>query len=455
MAEQDHYKILGLPRTASKEEIKKAFKKKALELHPDKNPGGEAEFKKLNHAYSILSDARQKAEYDRKHQPFGSFSGGHTRTTRSHTTNSYHSSAFPHSGYRKHSHPNPTSSSSSSHHTHTNTAERMEREKREAEQRRAYFNGGADFATWYKQKQKEMEEAEEVAKHATDKRRAEDERRRKAEEREAEDRQRREVEAQREAERRRTQARAEEEARRREYERREAERIERETREKHARALRDQQAAAADAEKHLQDVQKARDEEKKEREKQQAERVNVPSMDHAKAAELRAAREARAKQYEQDKIDAEVRIQKIKRDQQEEEYMEQRKKEKEREEAEQERAAALQREAAEREQEDLMEKEKREADEARKKRYFELEKKSKKFMQEVQDGQRKHREDILRMKEETQRMEEAAKAALEALRSEKMKIAMGLGGNPARYAQVLNGIIGGGAESIEGVKASA
>lgn len=64
MANEDYYKILGVGKSASQDEIKRAFRKKAHELHPDK--GGDAEqFKKVNEAYQVLSDEQKRAQYDR------------------------------------------------------------------------------------------------------------------------------------------------------------------------------------------------------------------------------------------------------------------------------------------------------------------------------------------------------------------------------------------------------
>ena len=67
MAKRDYYEVLGVSKTASADEIKKAYKKLALQYHPDRNPDNkeaEEKFKEVAEAYSILSDADKKARYD-------------------------------------------------------------------------------------------------------------------------------------------------------------------------------------------------------------------------------------------------------------------------------------------------------------------------------------------------------------------------------------------------------
>ncbi len=67
---KDYYQILGIPKSASKEEIKKAFRKLAHKYHPDKGGGDESKFKEVNEAYQVLSDDRKRAEYDSYGQTF-------------------------------------------------------------------------------------------------------------------------------------------------------------------------------------------------------------------------------------------------------------------------------------------------------------------------------------------------------------------------------------------------
>ncbi|MCF6509888.1 molecular chaperone DnaJ, partial [Blastococcus sp. MG754426] len=77
--EKDYYGALGVPQDADAAAIKKAYRKLATELHPDKNPGNteaEARFKEVSEAYDVLSDPKRRGEYDDARRLFGAGGAG-------------------------------------------------------------------------------------------------------------------------------------------------------------------------------------------------------------------------------------------------------------------------------------------------------------------------------------------------------------------------------------------
>ncbi|MCA9363577.1 molecular chaperone DnaJ [Candidatus Kaiserbacteria bacterium] len=73
---KDYYQILGLNKGASKDEVKKAFRKMAAKYHPDKKTGDEEKYKEVTEAYAVLGDDKKKAEYDTYGQAFQGAGGG-------------------------------------------------------------------------------------------------------------------------------------------------------------------------------------------------------------------------------------------------------------------------------------------------------------------------------------------------------------------------------------------
>src|SRR4051812_19521297 len=81
MAQQDYYAVLGVPASASQDEIKKQYRKLAAKHHPDKNPNDPKAadtFKAISEAYQTLGDAEKRKQYDQMRQlgAFGGFGGG-------------------------------------------------------------------------------------------------------------------------------------------------------------------------------------------------------------------------------------------------------------------------------------------------------------------------------------------------------------------------------------------
>ena len=80
MEKRDYYEVLGVSKSTDEQDIKKAYRKKARELHPDANPGdpeAENQFKEVSRAYEVLSDPDTRSRYDRfGEQGLGAAGGG-------------------------------------------------------------------------------------------------------------------------------------------------------------------------------------------------------------------------------------------------------------------------------------------------------------------------------------------------------------------------------------------
>lgn len=96
---RDYYEILGLSKDSSVEDIKKTYRKLALQYHPDRNkePGAEEKFKEISEAYAVLSDAEKRAQYDRFGHDAVAWRYGNYRAFHSHSakTRSCRQTALP------------------------------------------------------------------------------------------------------------------------------------------------------------------------------------------------------------------------------------------------------------------------------------------------------------------------------------------------------------------------
>ena len=79
MSKRDYYEVLGVSKDASADEIKKAFRKAAVQHHPDKEGGDETKFKEINEAYEVLKDSQKRQRYDQfGHAGVGGNGGGYS-----------------------------------------------------------------------------------------------------------------------------------------------------------------------------------------------------------------------------------------------------------------------------------------------------------------------------------------------------------------------------------------
>ena len=95
MSSGDYYSILGVQRTASAEEIKKAYRNLAFKYHPDRNPDNKAAeemFKKITEAYDVLGDEKKRAQYDRYGSSSNSYENAYSYNTSGSYSNYYRNS---------------------------------------------------------------------------------------------------------------------------------------------------------------------------------------------------------------------------------------------------------------------------------------------------------------------------------------------------------------------------
>ena len=147
----DYYKVLGVGKDASEEEIKKAYRKLARQYHPDRNAGdkkAEERFKEISQAHDVLSDPDKRKAYDRGTGPFGGFAGGFDPSSFSGGFGDILSDLFGRSGAdaRRRPRPGRRSRRATAPGPRPRSGDRGLAELRPGGQRRAGAAGGADLA---------------------------------------------------------------------------------------------------------------------------------------------------------------------------------------------------------------------------------------------------------------------------------------------------------------------
>ncbi|TPP41871.1 DnaJ domain family protein [Leishmania donovani] len=379
MDKQDYYTILGISRTANKDAIRQAYKLKALQLHPDKNPNGEAIFKLVVNAYQTLNDPTKRSAYDRELTRRDRGFGAHQFRQAAPQPSS--PAAYPSSSYG--------ADAGASRKPRYATDEQLFKDAYEQYKKSPFsatpdggfrgVNSEGTFAEWFKKKQEELRRAEEVTKAKAEyAKNLEREEKRRAEE-------------WRDMQRRREEEREEE-------------------------VQREQQA---DVERHLRDLASQKRELAEERRRLAEERAEVTNL----AAEHRFTRDMAHKQRGQELADAVRRADAKVREAQEQQMLheanerakaEERAREEKLKRAEEERALE-----AERARERQRQKEAEAAEQERNRTTAELGEQRKRVIAQMMSERRRHEEEVSAMRRETDRIEAEMKAKLEALRAAK------------------------------------
>ncbi|CBH16686.1 chaperone protein DNAj, putative [Trypanosoma equiperdum] len=430
MQQADYYAILGVPRTASKDGIREAYKLKALELHPDKNPEGEAIFKLVVNAYQILRSPTKRRKYDQEI--------GLREVRRDGPTARAHNVPRPNATERAANAAGPVPNSYG---TRTSRANPMSEEKlfedifmqytkgtyggsapnskNNCEGFRRPGNSETSFSEWFKRKQEELRQAEEVCKAKLDyAKQLETEEKKRAEEwRNLQEK--REREREEELERERARMAWEEENRRREREAATRQHKAEQEKQKMAEYAEFQKKQQVDLDTHLKELATKKRELEEERRRLATEKEQAQQD----TTEQERSRRERQRQREQDIASelqkAELKIIEALAQQAQHEASEKAREAKRKQEEE----ARLRQEELQRQEEQHQEETLRqltaEQEEARLKATRELDGKRKALLEQIVLERQRHQDDVEAMRRETDRIEAEMQAKLDALREAK------------------------------------
>lgn len=426
MATTDHYNLLGVHRQASRDDIRAAYKGKALALHPDKNPNGEALFKLVVNAYQTLMSPTKKCVYDRDYDLKESRRpayGAPPRSTSPATKGAYQHQAQPSSRGPSEPHQSKFTTNEqlfkdaySQYKTGTNAGYNADAKNTG---RKYYEEAQGNFGDWFKKKQDELKQHEEHLRAKADfAKKLEEEEREKAEawRRMQRDRERdREHEMEREKERRRREM----EAIRKEQEAQQREERNQAAYAKVKEFTEAQKRQQVELEKHLSDLSVQKEELRAQKEKLSRERQEAE-----KSARVDERGKAERQRRRDEDIAEEMRMAEAKIRQTREynvQYEAEQRAASERRKLEDERAVQEQidRDERQRREEAAQDAAERARSEERKVQASNIGAQRKKVMDSMMNERKKHEEEVLAMRRETDRIEAEMKAKLEALRAAK------------------------------------
>jgi curved DNA-binding protein CbpA len=428
MSSADHYNLLGVHRQASRDDIRAAYKGKALALHPDKNPNGEALFKLVVNAYQTLMSPTKKCVYDRDYDLKESRRPAYGAPPRSSSPSTAGRGAY------QHAQPSSRGPAEQAYQSKFTTNEQLFKDaysqyktgtnagyNADAKNtgRKYYEEAQGNFGDWFKKKQDELKVHEEHLRAKADfAKKLEEEEREKADawRRMQRDRERdREHEMEREKERRRR----ENEAIRKEQETQQREERNQAAYAKVKEFTEAQKRQQVELERHLSDLSVQKEELRAQKEKLSRERLEVE-----KSARVDERGKAERQRRRDEDIAEEMRMADAKIRQTREHnvrYEEEQRAVSERRKMEEERAVQEQIERDERQRRDdaAQDAADRARSEERKIQASNIGAQRKKVMDSMMNERKKHEEEVQAMRRETDRIEAEMKAKLEALRAAK------------------------------------
>lgn len=423
MEKQDYYSVLGIHRSATRDTIRKAYKLKALELHPDKNPEGEAVFKQVVNAYQTLNDPSARSAYDReltRHERGFAVPRRYPHNPPQPPPASSAATPFPRNAARDGASRKPQYASDEQ--LFKDAYDQYRKNPFSGAKANSDFRGPTNegsFAEWFKKKQEELRRAEEISKAKAEyARNLEKEEQQRAEEWRKMQRQR-EMEREEELQRAREKREQEQEQLRREKAMEQQAQQAAERKAMMEAYAKEQQQQQEELDRHLHELADQKRELEVERQKLADERERASQAVEETRSNRFALQKLREEELAMAVRRAEEKVQEAQVQKALQEALQRRREEEQAEEESrlQQEKKQLQEELAQEEQRRKEEVEHEKA--ARRRASCEMTEQRKRVMDLMRQERERHEEDVAAMRRETDRIEAEMRAKLEALREAK------------------------------------